>query len=56
MQAGAVRVKGGSAWAELWFGDAIVWLPAARSCGNVSKRLSRSLSRRREVWRGEVEP
>ena len=56
MQAEAARAKGGSVWAELWLGNATVWLPAARSCGNVGERLSRSVSRRSEVWRGEVEP
>ena len=50
-----MRAKGGSVQAQLWLGDAMVWLLAARSCGNVSERLSRSVSRRREVWRGEVE-
>lgn len=39
--------RGGSVWAELWLGDAMVWLPAARSCGNVSVRLSCSVSRGR---------
>lgn len=50
-----MRVKGDSVRAELWFGEAVVWLLAARSRGNISERLSRSMSRRREVWRGEVE-
>lgn len=50
-----MRVKDDSVQAEVWFGDAMVWLLAAHSCGNISERLSRSVSRRREVWRGEVE-